>query len=151
MLLEIDGLDEAWDGMKVPTSDSEGDLGDLEEEDVPEAVRRALNPSQIRAYDTTIIGAADREEDEERVRGVSTGPTLDEDEDDVDRDIISVEEDTLVSDSDGDGDDTDVRVVHHLSQKFFRDRLVEHFNIVFRGGGLTWPKRRGAAPAITNV
>jgi len=46
-------------------------------------------------------------------------------------------------------EEAEVRVVNKLSQKYFRDRLVEHFNIMFRRGELRWPKRRGTtAPSI---
>ena len=62
MLLEVDGLDEPWDGSKVPTSEWEGALGELEEEDVPVAMRRALCPAEIRQYDTSTIGHADQME-----------------------------------------------------------------------------------------
>ena len=151
MLLEIDGLDGAWDGVKVPMSAWEGELGYLEEEDVPEAVWRALNPSQIREYDMTTVGSADRGGDEERVGGVSVGWETDETKEHSDGDVECADEDTLVSDIAGDGDDTGVRVVRQLSQEFFRARLVEHFDIVFRRGGLTWPSRRGASPDIRNV
>jgi hypothetical protein len=41
-----------------------------------------------------------------------------------------------------------VRVVHLLSQKFFRDRLVEHFDIMYQRDKIQWPKRRGAKPAV---
>jgi hypothetical protein len=39
MLLEVDGLDEPWDGVPIPTSQWDGHLGELEEEDVPFAMR----------------------------------------------------------------------------------------------------------------
>ena len=62
MLLEVDGLDIAWDGKQVGTSEWEGDLGRLESEDVPMAMRRVLSPSQIRNYDTTVFGQVTRPE-----------------------------------------------------------------------------------------
>ena len=40
--------------------------------------------------------------------------------------------DTLPSDDAEVGDE--VRIVNHLTLKYFRDRLVEHFNIMFRRG-----------------
>ena len=38
MLLEVDGLDEPWDGSRIPTSEWEGAMGELEVEDVPVAM-----------------------------------------------------------------------------------------------------------------
>ena len=40
-----------------------------------------------------------------------------------------------------------VRVVCHLSLKFFRSRLVEHLNIHFRRRALMCPHGRGAKPS----
>lgn len=58
MLLEVDGLDAPWDGVRIPSSEWTGELGNLESADVPAAMRRALSPSEIRAYDTSSLGAA---------------------------------------------------------------------------------------------
>ena len=55
MLLDIDGLDDQWDGRQVNTSEWERELGDLEEGDVPLSMMRVLNPTQIHQYDTSII------------------------------------------------------------------------------------------------
>ena len=52
MLLEVDRLDVPWDGSRVPTSEWEGALGEIKEEDVPVAMRCALCPAQIRRYNT---------------------------------------------------------------------------------------------------
>jgi hypothetical protein len=39
-----------------------------------------------------------------------------------------------------------VRVVRHLSLKFFREHLVEHFDILFEQGKIVWPRSRGISP-----
>ncbi|KAL7502286.1 hypothetical protein ACHAXN_000635 [Cyclotella atomus] len=70
MLLEVDGLDEPWDGVPIPTSQWDGHLGELEEEDVPFPMRRLLSPGEIRAYDTsstgsTAISSSDQRNDDE--------------------------------------------------------------------------------------
>ena len=54
------------------------------------------------------------------------------------------EADVVVEESSG--DEEEVRVVRNLSLEFFRSRLVEHFNIMFRHQRLRWAKRRGKAP-----
>ena len=42
----------------------------------------------------------------------------------------------------------EVRVVRHMSLKYFPSRLAEHFNIVFKEGKLEWPRSRGNRPAL---
>jgi hypothetical protein len=56
LLLEVDGLDHPWDGVCIPTSAWDGELGELEVEEVPMAMRRALSPASIREYDTSSFG-----------------------------------------------------------------------------------------------
>ena len=62
MLLEVDGLDEPWDGTKIPSSACEGELGHLEAGGVSVAMRRDLCPAKIRQYDTSAVGVEGREE-----------------------------------------------------------------------------------------
>jgi len=126
MVLDVDGLDIAWDGKQVGTSEWEGDLGRLESEDVPMAMRRVLSPSQIRNYDTTVFGQVAPSEHLE--------------------DGVGREESRGDGNGEGSCDGDGVRSVGSLSLAFFRDRLVEHFNIMFQRGELQWPSRRGKAP-----
>ena len=42
----------------------------------------------------------------------------------------------------------EVRVVKDLDLGFFRSRLVEHFNILWKQGKITWPSRRGPPPDV---
>ena len=102
MLLEVDGLDKPWDGICIPTSQWEGDLGELEEEDVPFAMRRLLSPGELCAYDTSSTGSTDISSSVPR------------------------------GDTDGEDDRGElIRTVCLLSLAFFRSRLVEHFNIAW--------------------
>jgi hypothetical protein len=137
MLLEVDGLNAVWDGKQIATSEWEGDLGRLESEDVPMAMRRVLNPSQIRNYDTTVFGQVAPPEHQ-----------ADGQEDMLLEDGAGRKEGRGDGDGEGCRDDGDgnVRTVGRLSLAFFRDRLVEHFNIMFTRGELQWPSRRGKAP-----
>ena len=59
------------DGWKVPMSEWEGALADLQADEVPEAMRRVLDPAQIRAYDTSRVGR-DVLDDTTDVESVST-------------------------------------------------------------------------------
>jgi len=124
MLLEIDGLDQPWDGVAQPTSQWDGALGELDVDDVPLAMNRILSPAAIRAYDTSTIGAA-------------TLP-LNEEEDGIEEDN---DEDDFEEHGEG-----EVRIVRNLSLKYFRSKLVEHFDIKFRRNELVWPRSRGAKP-----
>ena len=84
------------------------------------------------------------EEEEEDVDGEVDGEEVEEEEEEVDGEVDGEE-----AEEEDDGEEAEVRVVNKLSQKYFRDRLVEHFNIMFRRGELRWPKRRGTtAPSI---
>jgi hypothetical protein len=118
LLLEVDGLDHPWDGVCIPTSAWDGELGELEEEEVPMAMRRALSPASIREYDTSSFG---------------TPRTLNTDE--------MIDTSAEVVENEG-----GVRYVRKLSLDYFRSRLVEHFNIMWKQHKIMWPKRRGKVP-----
>lgn len=118
MLLEVDGLDEPWDGVRIPTSEWDGEIGDMEYDDVPFAMRRAFSPSDIRAYDTSATGNAAIQRNQE------VGD---------------------VGEANADNDN-DVREVRKLSLAFFRSKLVEHFGIVWNRHEVVWPSRRGNMP-----
>ena len=146
MLLEVDGLDEAWTG--IPTEEAyDGAFGKIGN-DVPNALRRINNPADNRNYNTS--SAVEGEDDDVVVTNE------DNYEDETSEDKTSEEDDVV----DGIGDDEDlqdkdigtgdkgIRVVRLLSQKFFRDRLVEHFDIMYQREKIQWPKRRGVKPAV---
>jgi len=156
MLLEVDGLDEPWNGIKVPTSSWEGDLGDLEEDDVPQALHWILSPSEIRTYDTSSIGNVNRNATSAITRG-ETDKDSDADDDNGDDGLGN---EFIGDDDEEDGEHGDaakggdgeyegkekVRIVRKLSLQFFRSKLVEHFDIKFKRGEIVWPCRRGSRP-----
>ena len=116
MLLEVDGLDQPWDGVTAPTSSWEGELGNMDTEDVPLALRRLLAPAVFRNYDTSSMGS----------QAVATQES--------NFDEVVHERNELL--------DTNVRQVNLLTMSFFRSRLVEHFDILWRRGELIWPRSR---------
>ena len=123
-LLEIDGLDQPWDGVNATTSEWTGDLGELDPTDVPLALRRIMTPADIRSFDSSRVG-----------RTATTAAAT----------VVSEDEDTN-SDTENDGISEEVRKVRHLSLDYFRSKLVEHFNIKFDRNEIVWPKRRGNKP-----
>ena len=105
---------------------------------MPLSMRRVLNPTQIRQYDTSFIGLDDEDES-----GSSTAtPRMTSDEE-MDGSEVESSHDAV---DNNDGTEK-VRVVHRLSLNFFRSRLVEHFNIQFRRRELMWIHGRGAKPS----
>ena len=98
----------------------EGELGNLEPEDLPLALWRALSPSEIRAYDTSALG-------------------LDRSSEGQDEEVV---EDGAEHGSE-DGAEG-VRVVRKLSLKYFRSKLVEHFDILWSRNQVVWPRSRGS-------
>ncbi len=122
-LLEVDGLDQPWDGVNATTTEWESDLGQLDDTDVPLALRRIMSPAEIRGYDSSTVG------------GRSTNDTITGD--DAGENSISV---------DADDASDEVRKVRHLSLDYFRSKLVEHFNIKFDRNEIIWPRRRVNTP-----
>ena len=122
-LLEVDGLDQPWDGVNATTSEWEGDLGQLDDTDVPLALRRIMSPAEIRGYDSSTVG------------GRSTNDTI-------------MADDPTENDIPTDDDDAseEIREVRRLSLDYFRSKLVEHFNIKFDRNEIIWPRRRGQMP-----
>ncbi len=124
-LLEIDGLDQPWDGVNASTSEWTGDFGRLEVSETPLALQRILSPAEIRDYDTSRVGST---------RGADNGTT-----------------DDVLNDADAATATDDVRCVRNLSLSYFRSKLVEHFEIMFNRHEIIWPKRRGAPPRIEGI
>ena len=122
MFLDADGLSGEWEN-GVP-SYWEGKLGEhnssLVFDTLPFAVRRlAVTDSELRGYDSSAMG-----------RGTDYDPTVGDESDDHD-----VQPDPV--------DRHQVRLVRHLSLDFFRGRLVEHFDIIFKQGKIHWTSRIG--------
>ena len=55
-LLKIDGLDDAWDGEGIPTSDWEGELGNHDFEGLPRLIARFITTLTQRTYDMSGMG-----------------------------------------------------------------------------------------------
>ncbi|KAL7425544.1 hypothetical protein ACHAXH_000097, partial [Discostella pseudostelligera] len=129
-LLDIDGLTGEWrDG--VPVSDWEGTLGQHDDDyplnnTVPNAVTRLQTSLNFRNYDTSGMGPGS----------------------DIMGTIHSQEAMDDLLDEYCDGDDSDmlinvdagntVRIVRQLPLKFFRHKLVEHFDIMFHHNQIRW-------------
>lgn len=130
-LLEVDGLDKRWQN-GVHTSYWEGEAGEFDSDDValvarigqPDAIRRLLNPALRRGYDTSAMGAGD----------------------DLDMDYDINSQGNFEQDQTGPNspDQLSVRIVKDLSQPYFRSKLVDHFDILWRQGKIVWPSRHKA-------
>jgi len=55
-LLKIDGLNKPFDGVNSVTSEWANELGALEEQDIPFAMKRLLSPSEIWDYNSSRLG-----------------------------------------------------------------------------------------------
>ena len=118
-------MDDAWDGEGIPTSDWEGELGDHDFEGLPEPIARLTATLDRRTYDLSGMGP-----------GGDVG--LDE-RHPIDLDTRVVRETPPHI--------GEVRVVKDLGPGFFRSKLMEHFDILWRRGEIEWPTRRGPSPA----
>jgi hypothetical protein len=119
-LLEVDGLNEPWDPNINNTSPWESSLGEFESNELPNAVVKALSPSEVRNYDMSGMGPG---------KDVETpGPG---------RGHISNLDNSVV---------VRARHVHNLSLKDFRAKLIEHFDIKYGRHEIVWPTYRGNIP-----
>jgi hypothetical protein len=82
-------------------------------------MQRLFSPDEVRAYDSSSMN-------------VAACPTSEE--------MGSCHADDANDSVDG------IRVVRNLSLNYFRGRLVEHFDIMFKEGKITWPRSRGKQP-----
>ena len=123
--MEIDGLDNQWEA-GIP-SDWEGELGNLDPDNVQAyASNFALQhlhvipgATDLRCHDTSGVGQAN--------------------DTDVDAADLAEEQDpnelATVTQATVNG----VRVVRKLSLQYFRDKLVDRFDIMFTQHKLVWP------------
>jgi hypothetical protein len=126
-LLEVDGLDKRWEsGVR---SEWQGELGNFDAED---AWRAADIPDAIRNL-TMLSSGVDAVDTRDAMLDTSGMLSLG-------MDAVDTRDATL---PDG------TRIVRKLSQKFFRERLVEHFDIVWKRNELVWPRCNGPAAAPT--
>ena len=127
-LLDIDGLDKDWDGRNVPTSEWEGELGQLDIDGLP-----AINVVQL----ATASHFEPRNFDS---LGMGPGEDIADGQEIHPRDLDEVVE--RISST----DDRSVCLVGNLGLGFFRNRLVEHYVILFKQNRLVWPEKRGSQP-----
>ena len=132
-LLDIDGLTGQWkEG--VPVSDWEGALGKHDDDyplnnAVPNAVTRLHTSLNFRNYDTSGMGP-----------GTDINNTINYEEaiDDYDE-LHSVGDDMVYQATDN--VPSGVRIVRQLPLKYFRRKLVEHFDILFHHNQIRWTIR----------
>jgi len=127
-LLEVDGLDGEW----------EGAIGQLEAEDViwhvPFAMKHLALGYDPREYDESGLDPGEDRDGHEVVMPMVYGD--DRPVTDAESESESESESELVSEENG------VQVVRHLSLKYFRCKLIEHFDILFKHHELVWPTHR---------
>lgn len=119
-LLEVDGLDEPWDGQ----------LGNIDTDDlssVPFALRRLASPSAVRNFDLSGMGPGRDRESSDGNGGDGEG----------------VGASYGGGGGVGDGDGNGTRLVRKMSLATFRSKLVEHFHIKWQCHEIKWPERRG--------
>jgi len=124
MLLEVDGLDAQWEE-GVP-SDRQGELGNNNAEEcrrhAPYSIQRLNNPQLER------FGSHEHQSEAQRRRVNAMDEKEDVEEDD---DLVTNER----RDSDG------AIYINSLAYADFRDRLVEHFDILHRQRRVRWPTK----------
>jgi hypothetical protein len=117
-LLEVDGLDAEWE--RGVLSVWEGELGQFDPTDWATqqsfALRRLQSETSIRNYDVSRMGTSDNLGDDLAPPCQGTEPAT---------------------------DDKSIRVVRKLHRDYFRRKLVEHFDILWRQNKIQWPKRHG--------
>ena len=144
-LLDIDGLSGEWKN-GVPLSDWLGELGQhkneyaLNNQNIPNAIKRLTTNLNFRNYDSSGMGPGDDIQD--IIHCNLTAQDIDcnsSDDDDDDMDSKSSDnDDDIVTNSD-DIITSDVQIVRSLSLKFFRQKLVEHFEIMYNNNQIQWP------------
>jgi hypothetical protein len=120
-LLEVDGLHKDW--MHGVASEWEGGLGNHHSADVAEhgpnfAIGLLNSPEDMRTFN---------------VLGMGPGTNAEESNSDKAEEHVSENPATR-----------DCRLVRNLSLPYFRDRLVKHFDILFRQNKIKWPTPMGA-------
>jgi hypothetical protein len=133
MLLDIDGFTGEWkNGILV--SDWLGELGDhdndfsLDDTAVPNAIKRISTNLNFRNYDTSGVGLGD---------DALHDAILNDLECDEIESTKNNDDESTVSTTNKSGK----RVVHKLGLTFFRQKLVEHFDILFNNNQIQWPSR----------
>ena len=126
MLLDVDGLSKGWKN-GVPYQ-WELDSGDFEESDLPDSIRRLIDPTGVQgvcSYDATSIGC-----------NYQGPPNSNDIDDDDDNQIVANTEFTA----------TDGIAVNQLSLSMFRSMLINHFNDCYLKNKVVWPTRLAKQP-----
>ena len=124
MLLDVDGLSQGWEN-GVPSFWETDRNGDLDSDDMPDAIRR-LNGSSgfidnCRSVDMTAFGSQEWHNDDQNV------------DDDSCKDYQPVQPNVVLS-------------VTDLPLKQFWSMLIENFDCRYRASTIVWPKRLVAKP-----
>jgi hypothetical protein len=131
-LLEVDGLDINWE--EGNASDWEGELGNHDLQDVnvylPFAVARLMSPAEMRAFDVA-------ESPWFRQNGLNHAGLQQAQER-----RITQDEARCYTEQDNARAGGGVRVVKDLSLAYFRNKLIEHFDISFQRNEIIWPGKR---------
>ena len=133
MLLDIDGLDLQWQNGVL--SDWERPLGQLNGAEAPFAIQRlnavarpaVLVLASLRTIDTSGMGPGNDGDGQipDAIRNLVPDPN-----DNFNIEVLTKNIDT-------------VRVVRHLvSLQFFKSKLIEHFDILWKQNKIVWPSRR---------
>ena len=129
-LLEIDGLDDEWIG-GVRTSDWTGSMGEHDFEgvssEIPNAIARLSTNLDPRNYDISGMGPGSDD------IGVPNHQVH-----------LDLGLDSYVPGPSAYVPGTEVRIVNQLGLGFFRQKLVDHFDILWRQNRIVWPTRKGA-------
>jgi hypothetical protein len=134
-LLEFDGLDDKMEG-GVLASCWEGEMGGLGEftirqhasQEAIDAIHRLNNPARGLQYDWSGMGVGDE------VEPIEVVPTIGND-----HDALHVRFQANAPNS--------PRIVKNLPLDYFRARLIEHFDILWRQNKVVWPARhKGPKP-----
>ena len=116
LLLEVDGLSENWSG-EIGLFDY-----DVDSDKIPFAMRRLQNPSNRRNYDSSDMGP-----------GHIDNASPDNDD--------TVEETVVLNTCINNNVRIDcVHDVHLFTSNFFREKLIEHFDIQFKRNKIRWPR-----------
>jgi hypothetical protein len=130
MLLDVDGLSTGWNN-GVP-SDWELDSVDFEESDLPDSIRRLIDPTGgvgVCLYDATSIG--------HDYQGAANRDDIENEDDYDDNQIIVTTKQFTPSDS---------IAVNQLLLCMFHSLLINNFNNSFHKNKVVWPTRLAKQP-----
>ena len=126
-LLEKDGLAEQWEEGALSRWETKEMAGnDMEVHDRSFAIQRLMNPEDFARYDSS---------------GMGYGTDVTEDPEDDETDLSPLQHVGGKTYGRGETNEHGYRVVTELDWGYFRERLIEHFHIMFSSGQIVWPRR----------